>query len=495
MPPTAQNALVAHSDDGGATFSAPVQVNAPDGNASTPNIDAGPDGRVYVTFSVSPRPAPDPAKPMAVQVATSSDGGNSFGAPVTAQEEFNCSFRGTNTCEPAETFRFEGRNTAGPQVAAGRRPGEAYLVSYGLESGLGDDVFRVRFSASHDGGATWGRAHTVGLPRGLEGHHQIAPTIARAPNGRLDVVFYDLATPSLLENTYLTSSSDEGASFGAPRLLSSVPSDTNIRPAFGFGQGPVMGSRLVASTDDDVYSAWTDSRRGNLESAKLDIFSTRVSLARPEPEEPGAATPSDFQGCAASVSRVTRGSARGNTIVGTLQAERIFAGAGNDVVEALAGDDCVDLGPGADTGYGDRGGDLLVGGEGADRLLGSTGEDRIRGDEGSDRLSGGRGSDRLRGGAGVDAIFGGSSRDRITGGGGADRIRGDSGEDVIAAGSGADRVSGGAGRDRLSGGPGNDRISARDHGRDRVACGSGRDMVTADVGDRVARDCERVRRG
>ncbi|MGH2741886.1 MAG: sialidase family protein, partial [Thermoleophilaceae bacterium] len=98
MPASAQDVLAAHSDDGGQTFSAPVQVNTPDGNAGTPNVDVGPDGRIYVTYPVSTRPTPDPASPLPVKVATSSDGGDTFGQPVTAQEEFNCALRGTNTC-------------------------------------------------------------------------------------------------------------------------------------------------------------------------------------------------------------------------------------------------------------------------------------------------------------------------------------------------------------------------------------------------------------
>jgi len=489
MPPTAQDILVAHSDDGGQTFSAPVQVNTPVGNGSTPNLDVGPDGRVYVTFALSARPTPDPAKPLPVQVATSSDGGATFGSPVTAQEEHNCALRGANTCAPVEQFRFEGRNTAGPQIVAGRSAGDVHLVSYGLESGLGDDLFRVRFSSSHDGGATWSRARTIGIPPGADAHHQITPSISRAPNGRLDIVFYDLAAPSQLENTYLISSSDGGRSFGSPRLLSAVPSDTNIRPAFGFGQGPVAGSRLVASTDDSVYSAWTDSRRGDAESAKLDIFSARLSLlpALPEPPEPDYDPPSlaSFSGCPALTAGEIRGTAASNAIVGTLGAERIFAEEGNDFVEALAGDDCVDLGPGRDTGHGGSGADLMIGGSGGDRLHGSGGADRMRGADGDDRLSGGRARDRISGGAGADRVSGGSGSDRISGGSGSDRILG---------GAGGDRISGGAGSDRVVGGAGGDRISARDHRRDRVSCGRGRDLVVADPGDRLARDCERVRR-
>ena len=59
---------------------------------------------------------------------------------------------------------------------------------------------------------------------------------------------------------------------------------------------------------------------------------------------------------------------------------------------------------------------------------------------------------------------------------------------------GADLLVGGRGPDRLLAGAGNDVVRARDGVRDRIACGPGRDLVVADRVDRIARDCELVRR-
>jgi hypothetical protein len=72
---------------------------------------------------------------------------------------------------------------------------------------------------------------------------------------------------------------------------------------------------------------------------------------------------------------------------------------------------------------------------------------------------------------------------------------GRSGNDLLLGRRGADLLVGGTGRDRLVGGPGADRIAAEvDVGRDSVSCGPGRDVVTAELVDRVARDCETVSR-
>jgi RTX calcium-binding nonapeptide repeat (4 copies)/WD40-like Beta Propeller Repeat len=88
-----------------------------------------------------------------------------------------------------------------------------------------------------------------------------------------------------------------------------------------------------------------------------------------------------------------------------------------------------------------------------------------------------------------------TNRCRIDGTPGADDLRGTPLRDLIDGRGGADRIVGAGGNDRISGGPGGDTISSKDRYRDVVACGPGSDSVSADYRDRVARDCERVRRG
>ncbi len=219
-----------------------------------------------------------------------------------------------------------------------------------------------------------------------------------------------------------------------------------------------------------------------------------------------------FRGCPTLTANVIRGTAAANTINGTTAADRIFAGTGDDLVDALAGNDCVDLGTGDDRGQGGLGNDVLVSGTGRDRVSGSAGNDSMRGNSGNDRLDGGRGNDRVTGDSGNDTLLGSfgndrlhgvSGRDLISGSRGRDRINGGSSNDRISGGSSGDRIAGDAGHDRIngnsggdniSGNSGNDRITSRDSLRDRVDCGSGRDTVIADARDRVARNCERVRR-
>jgi RTX calcium-binding nonapeptide repeat (4 copies) len=87
-----------------------------------------------------------------------------------------------------------------------------------------------------------------------------------------------------------------------------------------------------------------------------------------------------------------------------------------------------------------------------------------------------------------------TNRCRIDGTPRADDIRGTPLRDLIDGRGGTDRIVGAGGDDRISGGAGDDTIVSKDRYRDRVSCGPGLDAVVADHRDRIARDCEHVRR-
>ena len=196
----------------------------------------------------------------------------------------------------------------------------------------------------------------------------------------------------------------------------------------------------------------------------------------------GAAAPSDSAGQV--VPQVIAGACKNNVnltegfdaTAGTAAGDNILAFGGNDRVAGLAGDDCV---------FGGAGNDRLSGGDGLDFVSGEAGNDRLAGDAGNDGITGGLGNDRAAGGLGDD---------RVAGDVGSDRLAGDAGVDALYGGAGKDRLVGGADADKLFGGAGRDVISARDGSRDRIDCGSGRDKVSADRDDKVARNCEVVKR-
>jgi hypothetical protein len=87
-----------------------------------------------------------------------------------------------------------------------------------------------------------------------------------------------------------------------------------------------------------------------------------------------------------------------------------------------------------------------------------------------------------------------AGRDVLRGTPGRDVLRGLGGDDLLYGLGGNDVLFGGRGRDRLLAGAGSDVVYAPDGARDTIICGAGRDLVYAGRADRVARDCERVRR-
>lgn len=105
--------------------------------------------------------------------------------------------------------------------------------------------------------------------------------------------------------------------------------------------------------------------------------------------------------------------------------------------------------------------------------------------KGNDKIVGTKGNDRINGGAGNDKLDGGAGRDTLGGG---------TGNDVLGGGAGNDKLNPGTGKDTVNAGAGNDAINAKDGAVDKITCGPGRDVVVADKNDKVAKDCEVVRR-
>ena len=77
---------------------------------------------------------------------------------------------------------------------------------------------------------------------------------------------------------------------------------------------------------------------------------------------------------------------------------------------------------------------------------------------------------------------------------GAGHLEGTPFNDRVCGRSGADHIASGDGRDAITAGGGADSVDARDGEADVIDCGAGKDTVVADRTDRVAANCERVRR-
>ncbi len=150
-----------------------------------------------------------------------------------------------------------------------------------------------------------------------------------------------------------------------------------------------------------------------------------------------------------------------------------WANGGNDKLYGGAGNDLMDGGDGDDILYGKAGNDELYGGSFYDTLYGGAGNDVLRGGSDSDTLYGGAGNDLMDGGDGDDILYSEVGNDTIYGGDGSDKLYGDTGNDMLYGDTGNDVLNGGSGNDTLYGGDGNyDWI-----------CGAGDDILYGGTGD------------
>lgn len=197
-----------------------------------------------------------------------------------------------------------------------------------------------------------------------------------------------------------------------------------------------------------------------------------------------------------------------DTLIGTLSADDVYLGAGDDIFSGLSGNDVFHPGPGDDVLDGGHGWDTVsyatapggvevymkhagldVGsGQGRDtfisveHVVGSDFADRLGGDTNNNTLTGGRGDDVLRGNGGNDVFYGGDGDDRIRADAGDDILFGNAGTDNITAQGGNDILYGGADRDFLYGGRGDDAVYGGD-GDDAVRGNLGADLVDGEAGD------------
>lgn len=156
--------------------------------------------------------------------------------------------------------------------------------------------------------------------------------------------------------------------------------------------------------------------------------------------------------------------------------EEVAAGSGND---KLTGDDVANVligNDGDDTLTGNGGNDTLVGGAGRDSLMGGLGNDKVYGGDGNDYVDGGSGHDRLEGGTANDTLVGGTGKDTLLGGSGKDTLQGGSGIDSLDGGDGNDSLDGGADGDLLKGGNNNDTLLGA-AGADKLFGGNGDDSI------------------
>lgn len=269
------------SDDGATTWSDPQQINDPARQrVVAPSLAVGPEGVLYALYvdlvddrldydgAHEGRGGPPYPGKFQLVLARSDDSGETWTESVVE-----------DALTPSE--RFIVFIPPSPSLAVDSDSGHVYVSFH--DSRMGDRDVWVWTS---EDGSEFTDAVRVNDTAERDGSSQYLPKIAVAPNGRLDVVYYDRRADDedVMNEVSFQFSLDDGRSFSQRLLLSDGAFDSTI----GFGSQrdlPDLGSRLaLLSTVDKSLAVWADTRAGTEASGKQDLVRGLVAFSRvPQP--------------------------------------------------------------------------------------------------------------------------------------------------------------------------------------------------------------------
>ena len=279
LPAPPNPVRAAFSDDGGESFSKPVQVNDPERQLSVaPAVAVGPDHAVHVLYydlrddRVDYQGLRGPTWPGRWSLVSSSslDGGRRFRRGVVVDDRL----------KPPERVMLV--YTMPPPALVADGSGGVFAAWHDARNGDWD----VFLSRSTDRGGSWAPPTRLNDDRKGNGRHQYLPRLGAAPNGRVDAIFLDRRADgrNVSNETYYSFSNDRGGRFSPNVRLSSARSHSRSGQTYlvPSAKGKVeFGARLgLLSGRTRAVAAWTDTRNASA-GAYQDVFSAEVALRPP----------------------------------------------------------------------------------------------------------------------------------------------------------------------------------------------------------------------
>ncbi|HEX3621685.1 MAG TPA: sialidase family protein [Acidimicrobiales bacterium] len=297
---TPREADVAVSTDEGKTFGPPVNVGAPawaqpsirqaalatittvpgaappaagskaatpdqPGNfgSSNPSLAVDGKGKVYVSWpaaytNISPTPLP------AIWLSTSTDHGKTYSASPVTPFQAGLSTFGTQ--------RLRWSPKGGPD-------GSLHLVYEGTTQPTVSGATDAFYEGSTDGGKTWSKPRALNDDDPKAIYPQNSPNLSIAPNGRIDVVWFDARNdPGIrAQDVYMTSSTDNGATWAKNTRVTDQLINRKIGIwANGYDVAVPPG---VASTDKLTVVGWDDTRNFNELTQGQDLYTSEAQFA------------------------------------------------------------------------------------------------------------------------------------------------------------------------------------------------------------------------
>ena len=275
MPAPPTRPFMSISDDGGATWSPPQMMFEKNNGFDGPRpVVVGNQLWAFYRESAPTTPAGAPPQPTRLFAGVSTDQGRTWN-----HHEITSAL---DASEPIPVYDRDSRT---------------FHVVWHDNRAQELDAY---YANSRDG-ITWSQPQRLNDdPEGMRiGQHY--PQISQAPNGRLDVAWYDWredpfppptpptsppgAVLSLFSNrgkfvsVYMTSSDDGGRSWSENVRVNDVPIDRTI--GTWVNNIDVMAPVAIDSSDRGPVVAWSDTRNGNEENQTQDIFTSTVTLGQP----------------------------------------------------------------------------------------------------------------------------------------------------------------------------------------------------------------------
>jgi hypothetical protein len=267
--------LSAYSDDGGTTFTDPVQVSDSErARVLAPALALGPHHRVEVAYYDIGDDARDyqglegPAwdGTWSIVATTSQDGGAHYGRGTVVDDGI----------VPRSRIMLVFTMPPPALVSLGSRMCVAWT-----DARHGDNDVLIRCSLAGQG---WAKLRRLNDDPVGDGRDQYLPRLAVSPGGRLDAIFFDRRNDPGNNATAVsyTYSLNGGRTFAGNVTLTTDSSSASIGQQYAVisAQGQVeFGSRLgLLSSRTTILAAWPDTRNSEEGTTDQDLFSTTVSL-------------------------------------------------------------------------------------------------------------------------------------------------------------------------------------------------------------------------
>jgi hypothetical protein len=285
---------LAHSDDEGRTWSPALQVsatnnNTPQGFRETGQLAVASNGTVEAFWTEN---ADSTKLPSLQVVVASTDGGNTFTAPITIAQVHDYPLTGT-PFDVVDLFNrvpgMSARVDCYPHPTADPSSARVYVVWCDFGSGQGV----VKAAVSSDG-VSWTDLGTIAS---VSGRNAFFPAASVAPSGLVSLTFDALTQPPAdnpfqtgvqVYDNYYAESPAGGTAFTAPVRVSSASSNPD-GSAYNDLQEQFIGDFIdMVSGPTGAYLVWTDSRNATpcqaVDTYRSAVYAGSKTAVAPNPD-------------------------------------------------------------------------------------------------------------------------------------------------------------------------------------------------------------------